>query len=461
MERENVVAVVGLIGLATVGALLLLTTSGNPPLPGPAAPRPEGKAAKAAKVSPPAPRPELVTRGEVGDRPTPPEGAANLVLVVGCSMRRDAVGAYGGPPGVTPRIDALATRGARFDDVIAAGVWTRESVAAMLTGRHAIDLGLVERGPKAAALRLDSHHVTVAEALAARGWWTVAVNASPALTNSVTDVWQGVDHLQDAPVDGWKNELRLADADAVRRALSMLAERPGDRPFFLTLVLADSHKPVRVPPPESAKWSELPNPPYQATVARLDEAVGAIEADLEARGLLANTYLVVVADHGEGLDRPPHHGPAHGRLVAPSVARVPWVVAGPGVPAGRVVEGLASGVDVAPTLLGLMGVAGGLDAEAGLDLSGVIRGGSPRTARATAVTDTWYMTADRAAIWTSDRQCQHDFGSGPLKGETFDDACYDRRDDPDHGSPIQDPELMAKLLAWRQERAAPAAPETP
>lgn len=453
MERENVVAIVGLVGLAAVGGALLFATSRGPSEP-PARP---GVAARPAAPKPKAaPASDLVRRGDVGDRPAAPEGAANLVVVVGCSLRRDAVGVYGGSAAVTPRMDAVAARGALLDDAIAAGVWTRESLAAMVTGRHAVDLELVERGPKATALRLPEGDVTVAEALAGRGWWTVGVNASPPVSDSVTALWQGVDHLRDAPVDGWKPDLRLGDVDAARLAVRMLEERPTDRPFFAQLVLTESHKPVKVPAAESARWAELPNPAYQATVARLDEAVGVLVDWLDAEGLADRTFVVVVADHGEGLDRPPHHGPAHGRLVAPSVARVPWIVAGPGVPAGRRVPGLASGVDVAPTLLGLLGVDGGLDAGAGLDLSASILGTVERTPRSEAITDTWYTTADRAAIWTGARQCQRDFGSGPLEGETFVNGCFERGADPDHAAPIDDPALMARLVAWRETRAAAA-----
>lgn len=66
--------------------------------------------------------------------------------------------------------------------------------------------------------------------------------------------------------------------------------------------------------------------------------------------------LMVVADHGEGLDLPAHHGNGHGRYLYASAVHIPLLLHPPGLPAGHVVDGLSMNVDVAPTLLDLLGV---------------------------------------------------------------------------------------------------------
>ncbi len=88
---------------------------------------------------------------------------------------------------------------------------------------------------------------------------------------------------------------------------------------------------------------------YHQTVAAVDEGVGALLACLEASGQLRNTVIVFTSDQGFAWGE---HG--FSLKVAPYDAnlRAPLVVAWPGRwPAGRVVRGAVSGVDLVPTLL--------------------------------------------------------------------------------------------------------------
>jgi choline-sulfatase len=73
--------------------------------------------------------------------------------------------------------------------------------------------------------------------------------------------------------------------------------------------------------------------------------------------------VAAVGDHGEMLGE--HGELTHGVLPFTGARRVPWMLAGPGVPAGRVSDCLARTADVAPTLLALAGAAvpPGLDGE--------------------------------------------------------------------------------------------------
>ena len=75
--------------------------------------------------------------------------------------------------------------------------------------------------------------------------------------------------------------------------------------------------------------------------------------DLAARGLLDNTIVAVIADHGESLGE----GGIFGHnLLRREQMFVPWILSGAGVPAGRVVEGPAHLEDLVPTLLDYAGV---------------------------------------------------------------------------------------------------------
>ena len=63
-----------------------------------------------------------------------------------------------------------------------------------------------------------------------------------------------------------------------------------------------------------------------------------------------------------------------------------------------------------------------------------------------AYADTLFEGAHRASMWTSEMQCQKDFGSTlPEDEQDFENACFDRESDEDFTHPISDKRLMAAL----------------
>ena len=86
---------------------------------------------------------------------------------------------------------------------------------------------------------------------------------------------------------------------------------------------------------------------------------------------------------------------------------------------------------------------------AGYDWSALLREGG-RTIRTQAIAETWYEGANRGSIWTSDQECQKDWGSKWIPNDTFDDACYDRTADPDFTTRIESPKLASELNTWRE-----------
>ncbi|MBK9607045.1 MAG: sulfatase-like hydrolase/transferase [Betaproteobacteria bacterium] len=93
---------------------------------------------------------------------------------------------------------------------------------------------------------------------------------------------------------------------------------------------------------------------YFATITHLDREIGAVLAALEEAGLTGNTHVTYTADHGYSHGN--HFILGLFNLYEHSVG-VPLIVAGPEVPAGGVVDQIASHVDLYPTLLEGLGVA--------------------------------------------------------------------------------------------------------
>jgi arylsulfatase A-like enzyme len=94
---------------------------------------------------------------------------------------------------------------------------------------------------------------------------------------------------------------------------------------------------------------------YDAEIRYVDDHVAAVLAAYRAHGLLERTLVVVTADHGESLGDHDYYF-AHGWFAYEDALRVPLVLVGPGVPAGRRVGASVSLVDLAPTLLDLLGL---------------------------------------------------------------------------------------------------------
>jgi arylsulfatase A-like enzyme len=110
---------------------------------------------------------------------------------------------------------------------------------------------------------------------------------------------------------------------------------------------------------------------YYAQIANLDRNIGRILDALEESGQADHTIVFYFSDHGEMMG-------SHGRMgksrPEAGSSRIPLIVRYPGViPAGRETDGYISGVDLLPTLLGLLGATVPDYAE-GVDLSSFVRG---------------------------------------------------------------------------------------
>src|SRR4029078_9490006 len=122
-------------------------------------------------------------------------------------------------------------------------------------------------------------------------------------------------------------------------------------PFFLWVHYYDPHAPYE---PPGALAERFRSQPYDGEIAFVDTQLARLLRALEEKGALAQTVVLATADHGESLGE--HGEETHGLFVYHSTVRVPWIVAGPGIAAGRVSGTVARGIDVLPTLLDYAGL---------------------------------------------------------------------------------------------------------
>lgn len=402
-----------------------------------------------------APPPVVIVSDPALPGPAAREGLPDVLLLIGCTLRKDQLTVYGGPSNTTPRLASFAAEGALFTDTIASAPWTKAASTAILTGYDAVSVGMVEPRATRNHRALQPVVTTLAEHLRAAGYHTVGATANPNL-NAIFGFEQGFDaYVQ--PEGLWRNEMTKLSVDGLLPSLGRLvADAPDERPLYAQVLLVDAHAPFEGLTHSPKDFAE-PAPPdavagevraYRAALRGFDDAAAAVMEATRRRG--RDPLVLIVSDHGEGLRWPEHHGKAHGRFLAPSAVGALWAMRGPGVGRGVRIDGVTSQVDIVPTLLGVLGLEG--YAGPGMDHSALLaRGG--RSTRQAAFTDTWFIDTSRAAVYTEARACQRDFARVDL-GEVglFREGCFDRGRDPRHDRPLPNAALEGTLLAWREAR---------
>lgn len=473
MTRQNVAVAIGTLAILLVAVILLYTSPSpepNPPASQPrAAKAPKagaaGKAAKSKQARRLGAKQLIHRRAIPDDQAAAPDGAPHVVVVFASTQRKDQWTVYGGPAQTTPFIASqVSAHGVKMADALAVAVSPHEAAVALTTGSYPHELDAIEPSERRNGRTVPRTATTLAERFAEGGWFTMGVSANHHFNRRMGQ-FQGFYWYRDSQPFSLMQDRRIPANQAVRFALRRIEDRTDAekaRPLYLQLALVDSHKPFKIPPAEAQPFQEEGKAvaPYRASVRRLDDAIGTLVQGLAEAGLTpANTLFVVVADHGEGLAMPEHHRREHGYVLYASSVEIPWVMWGHGLPSGREVPGLASTIDVAPTVAGLAGLTG--SHGSGIDHSAAVKG-KGSTTRAEAYAATLFRGAHRASLWTATRQCQKDFGSEhTLPDEVWQDGCFDRVADPDFVTPIEDAELTKRLVEQHEALMKQVTSRTP
>lgn len=304
----------------------------------------------------------------------------NVVLIVLDTVRADHLSCYGYPRPTTPELDAFAAGADRYVTARSTAPWTLPSHASLFTGKpawqHGADARKLPGGSVADAVPLAPDETTLAEALAGAGYDTGAFVANKGYVNPRMGLDQGFAHFM--------NE-RYPAPQMSEQALTWLSGRNPERPWFLFVNYMDAHRPYNTEPLPPERASQLPRPPapgepdavasldalylhvfqrdeapppemvqrvvdhYDLALANLDRGLGALFAELRARGQFDDALIVVTSDHGEFFGE--HDLVEHSKDVYEQVLRVPLLVKRPGQTRGRVLPTPISLSDVARLVL--------------------------------------------------------------------------------------------------------------
>jgi arylsulfatase A-like enzyme len=283
----------------------------------------------------------------------------NILLITVDALRYDMLALDAPNRDDFPHLTALLADSVWFTHAIAPASGTDISLSTILTGRF---------DP------FQTIATTLLEALRASGRRTYsAIPGEVSRYVGDTMLGRGVDKLVTVHTD-WEVADVGDHVSAPTTALegTRFLDDAGTRPWAIWLHFFDVHEhhQIDVPKPLLAAVHDGGSPvihKYRALLRAIDDEVGHVQAQLAKRGLTDSTIIVFLSDHGESLGDDPRLLDTHGSVAYHKLVRVPYAIHVPGVAPGQRSD-LVSLVDLAPTLLDLVGTPTAMAPLDGTDL---------------------------------------------------------------------------------------------
>ena len=321
-----------------------------------------------------------------GAEPRPP----NIVILLTDDQGAIDVHSYGSTDLQTPNIDALGNRGIRFSHFYAGSSVCSPARASILTGKSPQGAELSVNAPHGKRMPgLPPDQVTIAEMLTSEGYATALIGKwHLGDKKPLRPLDQGFDYsfgFYQGCIDNyshfffwvppnrhdlWENGTEIFESgkyfpDLMENRARHFIATHHDKPFFMYYAMNQPHYPLQ----PTDKWREyykdlpMPRRDYAGCISTIDERIGELVADLKLYGAYDNTIFIFLADQGYSCeDRTFGGGGNAGPLRGAKFdffeggIRVPAIIAGPGIPAGRWIESPAMGMDLLPTIAALCGV---------------------------------------------------------------------------------------------------------
>ena len=273
----------------------------------------------------------------------------NIVLITVDTTRADRMGFLGSKKGLTPNLDALAKDGVVFSRAYSQVPLTVPSHTSILTGTYPQYHGVDDFG-----LPLSKELPYLPQVLHEHGYKTAAFVGSVVLdpkSGWAPGIDRGFDHYDAGfSADPSQPGERRADA-VVTPALEWLKTHPRG-PVFVWVHIFDPHIPYDPPEPFKSRYA---SDPYDGEIAYADSVLGKVFEFLRAHSLYDNTLIAMMADHGEAFGE--HGERTHGIFLYDETIHVPLLFKLPSARfAKKQIQTRARLVDVAPTILGIIGI---------------------------------------------------------------------------------------------------------
>ena len=273
----------------------------------------------------------------------------NLVILLQESLGAQFVGSLGGLP-LTPNIDALSQQGWAFEQLYATGTRSVRGIEAVLTGFTPTPAQAVVKLGKS-----QTNFFTIADLLKQRGYDTSFIYGGEShfdnmrsffLGNGFTTIVEQKDFTNPVFKGSWgaSDEDLMAKADETFREL----HKQG-KPFFSLVFSSSNHDPFEFPDNRIALY-EQPKQTRNNAAKYADYAIGEFFKKARNSEYWKDTLFLVIADHDSRV--------SGASLVPIPRFHIPGVIVGDGI-APKKDPRIVSQIDMAPTLLSLMGISAG------------------------------------------------------------------------------------------------------
>jgi phosphoglycerol transferase MdoB-like AlkP superfamily enzyme len=272
----------------------------------------------------------------------------NLMLVMVESLSASFMGRYGDSDGRTPYLDALADQSLVFDRFYATGTRTTR-------GLEAVTLSIPPTPGRSIVKRLgrETGLTSLGNVLRDEGYDTRFIYGGRGYFDNMNEFFRGngydiVDQASTAAENvTFSNAWGMSDEDLFAQASRAADEAAqAGRPFFFHIMTTSNHRPFTYPEGRI----DIPSGSGRAgAVKYTDWAIGEFLEGVRQRPWFEDTVFVFVADHCAS---------SAGRVDLPlPLYHIPCIVYSPGWVEPAAVQTVASQIDLAPTLLGLLGVS--------------------------------------------------------------------------------------------------------
>lgn len=438
------------------------------------------------------------------------EKQPNIVFFFTDQQRWDVCGCYGQELPITPNLDRMATEGVKFGNAFTCQPVCGPARACIQTGKYATE---VRAHTNHRMLPIDEK--TIAKWLSGTGYevgyigkWHLAScgprdgaddfrtrPVPPERRGGYKDYWLASDVLEftSHSYDG-----HMFDGDMNRRefpegryrvdvlgdwALEYLDSRTGEKPFFLYLSFIEPHHQndhgcYEGPHGSQERWANytVPGdlvgtqgdwrenfPDYLGCCNSLDENLGRVRDKLDELGIADNTLVIFTSDHGSHFRT---RNSEYKRSCHDACIRIPMVICGPGFTGGRVIEDLASLINLPPTIL----AAGGLETPASMrgqplqELVGGTAADWPEDVFL-QISESHCGRAIRTKKWKYSVRAPGRKGSDPDSDLYVEDFLYDLESDPhERNNLVSDPaykDIRAELAERLREQMVGAGEQEP
>ncbi len=328
----------------------------------------------------------VITKPKTKTRP-------NVLIYTIDTLRADHASLYGYGRSTTPFLKKLGATGVAFEDCQAQATWTKSSIASLMTSLYAFTHGITSD-----ADTIPRGSATLAEQLRTSGYVTASIVSTP-FVGRATGLERGFDYLLEFPVVQRQinpQTDRATDSAALNRVVFQWLDEHRDEPFLLYAHATDPHAPYDPPAPFNAAYANPAesnafnrnysqfrnnheygggavispeicrkagvNPStfirqatdrYDGEILHNDRSLELLVGRLKQLGILENTLIIVLSDHGEEFWD--HGWTAHGHTVYQELTHSLLLMWNPALlPKPQRVSEPVQLIDVMPTVLDLL-----------------------------------------------------------------------------------------------------------